>query len=379
MSGSVILEPSQWPGAPVPRDAHRPAGSPASRGPVLPAVGIVIASYNHERFVGAAVDSALAQDYPDVHVVVVDDGSTDGSPELLKRYAGRITLICQANAGQLAACRRGAAELATPIVIFLDCDDVLAKNAASAVASAWRPGVSKIQYQLEVIDADGNPLGVVFPKYPAELSPQAVREELLRTGAYMCPPGLGNAYAREVLLALSEMNVRPSLGYADMLYASFAPLAGDVVTLPLSLGQYRVHGNNAWSMRELDIDKVARRQEIELERTAVVDEVCRQRGIPFDSKRALGQQVSYQEHSLALAKFGATGWRSYSRSLAVLGDLLGAIRNSHASLANRSLLSVWACLVTLLPRPLARAVLMQRMAPTKRWHWVERLAAWRRS
>ena len=50
-------------------------------------VSIVIPSYNYERFVGQAIESALAQDHPDCEIIVVDDCSTDGSPAVIERYA----------------------------------------------------------------------------------------------------------------------------------------------------------------------------------------------------------------------------------------------------------------------------------------------------
>lgn len=338
----------------------------------LPAVGIVIPNYNNERFVGDAIDSALGQDHPDVHVVVVDDGSTDGSRLLLENYADYVTLIFQANSGHVDACRRGVEALATPIVIFLDADDILAPHAASTIARAWRPGVAKIQYQLEVIDEDAAPNGVVFPKYPSALSPETVRCELLRTGAYICPPGLGNAYALPLVQEVPATTVQPF--YADALYATIAPLHGAVVTLPVTLGCYRVHGHSSWSMLELDIAKLKMRKEIEFKRTAFLSQICRQRGISFDLEPALSRLLSFQEHRLAIAKFGTVGWRSYLHTLVVFGNTLHAISNSRLSAPHRSLLALWACLVALPPRPLARLILMQRLAPTTRWSWIERLA-----
>jgi glycosyltransferase involved in cell wall biosynthesis len=371
MSSSSSLQERRQQGLPTPHLADGPAGVSALSETDLPAVGIVIPNYNTKKFIGATIASALSQDHPNVRVVVVDDGSTDDSRALLESYGDRITLIFQPNAGQLAACQRGAADLTTPIVIFVDADDVLTSNCASTVASAWRPGVSKIQYQLDVIDADGDPLGIVFPKYPPALPSDVVRQELLRTGAYFCPPGLGNAYARDVLLMLPQTRVK--LPYTDAVFATFAPLVGEVITLPVTLGQYRVHGNNVWSMREFDADKIARRRQVERDRTAFLDEICQQRGIPFDVDRALRQQVSYQEHSLALARSSAHDVQSYLRNVKVLGNLLQAILSSGSSPSNKLLLSAWACLAGILPWPLAREVLMQRMAPTRRWGWIERL------
>ena len=59
---------------------------------------IIVTSWNYLRFVAEAVDSALSQTHPDVEVIVVDDGSVDGSANLLRSYGDRIVLIEQANA-----------------------------------------------------------------------------------------------------------------------------------------------------------------------------------------------------------------------------------------------------------------------------------------
>ena len=86
---------------------------------------IVITCYNQADFIGAAVDSALALRFPSKEIIVVDDSSTDGSPELLERYAGSVHLIKLAkNAGPLAARNLGAAVAMGEFLVFLDGDDV---------------------------------------------------------------------------------------------------------------------------------------------------------------------------------------------------------------------------------------------------------------
>ena len=74
---------------------------------------VVITSYNYRDFVGAAIDSALAQTRAAAQIIVVDDGSTDGSPDYLREHYGsdaRVTLLCGENGGQLVAFQRGVAE-----------------------------------------------------------------------------------------------------------------------------------------------------------------------------------------------------------------------------------------------------------------------------
>src|SRR5262245_23561615 len=94
-----------------------------------PVASIVINNYNYGRFLAGAIDSALGQTYAGTEVVVVDDGSTDESREVLARYAGRVVPVLQANGGQAAAFNAGFAACAGQVVLFLDADDLLLPTA----------------------------------------------------------------------------------------------------------------------------------------------------------------------------------------------------------------------------------------------------------
>jgi len=70
-------------------------------------VSIIIDNYNYGRFLGEAIDSALAQTYPHVEVIVVDDGSTDNSREVIAKYGDRIIPVLKENGGQASAFNAG--------------------------------------------------------------------------------------------------------------------------------------------------------------------------------------------------------------------------------------------------------------------------------
>jgi glycosyltransferase involved in cell wall biosynthesis len=87
-------------------------------------VSIVITTYNRSHLLREAVESVLAQTYPSVEAIVVDDGSTDDTPQLMERYAGRVKYIRQQNAGVSAARNHGFRESSGEFLGFLDDDDV---------------------------------------------------------------------------------------------------------------------------------------------------------------------------------------------------------------------------------------------------------------
>jgi glycosyltransferase involved in cell wall biosynthesis len=91
-------------------------------------VSVVIPCYNQARFLGEAIDSVLSQGYTDLEIIVVDDGSKDGTKEVASHYARedpRVSLIRQENRGLAAARNRGLAEAGGEYVVFLDSDDRL--------------------------------------------------------------------------------------------------------------------------------------------------------------------------------------------------------------------------------------------------------------
>lgn len=107
----------------------------------LPLISVVIPAYNCASFIAEAVDSVLAQDYPELEVIVVNDGSTDGTEAVLQSYGGRIRLLTQANQGCAAARNHGLRHARGRYIAFLDGDDV------------WCP--DKLSYQYRALAASG--------------------------------------------------------------------------------------------------------------------------------------------------------------------------------------------------------------------------------
>jgi glycosyltransferase involved in cell wall biosynthesis len=94
----------------------------------MPRVSIIIPTYNSAQFIAQAVDSVLAQTYPDFEVIVVDDGSTDDTQSVLAPYSQRIRYIHQANKGPSAARNKGILAAWGDYILFLDSDDLIPPN-----------------------------------------------------------------------------------------------------------------------------------------------------------------------------------------------------------------------------------------------------------
>ena len=110
-----------------------PAGSIQPDVDELPLVSIIIPAYNVEEWVAEAVDSALAQTYPRVEVVVVNDGSTDGTAEIIARYGDRIVVVDQQNRGLGAARNSGLRASHGELIGLLDADDIWLPERLDAV------------------------------------------------------------------------------------------------------------------------------------------------------------------------------------------------------------------------------------------------------
>jgi glycosyltransferase involved in cell wall biosynthesis len=101
----------------------------------LPRISVVIPCYNAERYIAAAIESVLAQDWPDLEVVVVDDGSKDTSAQIIRERFPRVRLVQQANQGVATARNTGVNASSGEWIAFLDADDL------------WLPGKLRRQWQ----------------------------------------------------------------------------------------------------------------------------------------------------------------------------------------------------------------------------------------
>ena len=217
-----------------------------------PLVSILINNYNYAEYVGAAIDSALAQDYPVVEVLVVDDGSTDDSRRVISSYGDRIVPIFKQNGGQPSAFNAGVAASRGQILCFLDADDSFSPDKVRCVVETFRnEGLNSRPLMVHHLlamrsdtdsELDGKPFGKTHQS-PMNLQSFAHRHRFIWYEAGPTTAISLNRVLADRLFPIPEKGVRIS---GDDFIVSGAYLLGEVYSLADMLGTYRVHGNNQW-------------------------------------------------------------------------------------------------------------------------------------
>lgn len=202
-------------------------------------VSIVVLNYNYARFVAQAIESALAQRGAPVEVVVVDNGSTDDSLDVIAPYADRIRLVRQAsNIGQGHGYNLGFEAARGEWIVWLDADDVLDPDAMATCMALADATTAKVQYPLRLIDAEGGLLGGAVPYLTHQGD---VLPIIRRFGHYAGPPGSGNLYRRSAVAPYFPVPTQDWPICTDTVPFVTAPFHGKVVDAGRALGSYRLH------------------------------------------------------------------------------------------------------------------------------------------
>lgn len=203
--------------------------------PGLVTVSCVITTYNYGRFLAEAIDSVLSQSHQAVQVIVVDDGSTDDSVEIAKRYGQKIQLIQQPNSGVVAARNAGAAAATGTYLFFLDADDVLyprfVEKLVAAVESAGQPNVQLAYCDMEYFGTDTGSV---------RSCPWNPRKLLYRN--YVIPAAIMTRQAFDAVDGYSQQ-LNQKVGFEDWdLWLSLLEAGFGGVYVPDVLFRYRLHG-----------------------------------------------------------------------------------------------------------------------------------------
>lgn len=214
---------------------------------------VVVTNHDYARYLGDAVASALAQTHAPLEVVVVDDGSSDGSRDVIRSFGDRVTPVLKDNGGMGSALNAGFRASRGEVVLFLDSDDVLLPGAVATAIGLMAPEVVKVHWQQVEIDAEGRAGDALWPRKP--LPEGALRDIVLRDGPMSADaaPTSGNAWSRAFLDAVLPMPEARWRVHADSYLNTLASVSGRVCVASQPQGRYRVHGANDWATRPLSV------------------------------------------------------------------------------------------------------------------------------
>ena len=204
-------------------------------------VSAVVVNYNYGRYLRNAIDSALNQTYSNLEVIVVDDGSTDDSRQIIAAYGSRIIPLFKKNGGQASAFNAGFGKSKGDLICFLDSDDVWLPGKIEAVVakSGEKEDAVLIHHAYQRVDENLIPFGKILPLSFLEGN---VAEEVLRAGGcWPFPPPAAMAFRRSFLASCMPIPEALFRSRAESCLAYCAPLWGPVAAIDKPLCLYRRH------------------------------------------------------------------------------------------------------------------------------------------
>jgi glycosyltransferase involved in cell wall biosynthesis len=246
-------------------------------------VSVILANYNYGRFIAQSIDSVLNQTYKNFELIVVDDGSTDNSREIIESYGNRIIAIFQENAGQGVAFNAGIARSKGEIICFLDSDDFFYPEKLAKVVSSFQkhPEWVQISHAWMIINREDVPIG----RSTKTLSQGDVRKSLLKWGKYKSALTSVLAYRREAIEKVLPIPTKKDkyIEWPDAYLMATVPFYGEVGFIDEPLMGYRIHGENNYA-RTADIAYLMHGHEVIAK---YINETATELGIQerFDLKR----------------------------------------------------------------------------------------------
>lgn len=325
---------------------------------VSPLISVIVPCYNYERYVAEAIESVLGQDYPNLEIIAINDGSTDASLAILESYKPRITVIDQPNSGHVAAINRAFTASHGSLIYFLDADDRLEPGALQKVAEASAPGIAKIQFDLKILDAESRDLGRRFCHLNPSYDQRRVRRLFDRFSTYRWPVTAGNVYTRDFLEQVFPLEITEG---PDGFLNTIAPLYGEIAVIPEALAAYRMHGENRWTTRGGDESRLPARIARRRKEHAILAEHAARRNVPLSEADPLDHELPFINYRLMAKRLGFPyDGDERDKRFALLLSGLRTIREDRYPLRMAAAHAAWLGALALVPRPLAAPLIQLR-------------------
>jgi hypothetical protein len=335
-----------------------------------PAVTVLVDTYNHEHFIEEALASVIGQDFPseETEILVVDDGSTDCTPEIVRKFGPRVRLIRKTNGGQASAFNAGIPEARGEIIAFLDGDDWWAPQKLACVVEAMKAetGLGIVGHGVIIVHPDGHEqLEILRDGFRFQADTMEGARLISRRGSFL---GTSRMTIRAGLLRRIGPVPQVLTVQADEYLSTLAAALAGVRILPETLTYYRLHDSNAFQMTKNDPQKLRRKQEALAALAGYLDEQLCERGVDAKVVRRITGRLHADANQLRLILDGGWPWETVGTEWKIYG-----VTHPDAPLSHRffKVLTLLAALATPprtyygVQRKLARNELYQRAR--KRW------------
>ena len=274
---------------------------------------VLIDTYNHERFIEQAIVSVLEQDFPaaDREIIVVDDGSTDRTPEIVKKFEPRVRLLRKENGGQASAFNAGIPECKGEIVAFLDGDDWWAPRKLRRIADVFAKEceVGLVGHGIIETFADQKER-IVAPEKDERLrldSLSAARVFRLRK-SYLGTSrmALRTRLARKILPVPEELVIE-----ADEYVFTLAAAMSEIIILREALTHYHIHGGNLYLAPGNESKGLRRKQQVMEVLACLFRTILPEKGIPPDVAECVVEIVQAEADQLRLMADGGRPWETF--------------------------------------------------------------------
>jgi hypothetical protein len=275
-------------------------------------VSVLVDTYNHEEFIEQALRSVQEQDFPaeDREILVVDDGSTDRTPEILRRFGSGIRVLRKTNGGQASAFNVGIPECRGEVIAFLDGDDWWVPRKLSTVVGAFaaNPSVGLVGHGILESFDDGTvrPIALERPERLRLNSVAAARIFRLRK-SYLGTSRMNirATLARQILPVPEALQIE-----ADEYLFTLAAALSELVILTETLTHYRLHKASLYNSAGSNTAGLRRKQAV----LGALAEALRQeltgRGVPADAVRCVVEIVQAEADQLRLMLDGGSPWET---------------------------------------------------------------------
>ncbi|MGB2623246.1 MAG: glycosyltransferase [Candidatus Acidiferrum sp.] len=277
-----------------------------------PFVSVLIDTYNHERFIEKAIVSVLEQDFPagEREILVVDDGSTDGTPEIVRKFEAHLRLIRKANGGQASAFNVGIPECAGEIIAFLDGDDWWAPGKLKCVTGVLNsePLVGLIGHGIFEAFADGR-TRLATPEKSERLQLNSIAAARVFR-------------LRKSFLGTSRMTLRTELARrilpipealvfeADEYVFTLGSLMSELIILQDALTYYGVHGGNLYLSGGGGKAGLRKKQEVMDALATVLKKELAAKGASGEVVTCVVEIVQAEADQMRLMLEGGTPWET---------------------------------------------------------------------